>query len=165
MRTRLALLLAVCSLALPVAGCGGGHPHAAPPPAAEDPEAAGIERWEHHHAEASRELGEWVKNHPDAARKFFEWDAHHTARAHEFVTWTITHPEQPIETFVNGHPGWEYFDKIMENHRPAAETFMAWCRRHPKAAERLMNHPQGLDWAGHHLYASFWTMEHPHAKE
>ena len=38
---------------------------------------------------------------------------------------------------------------------------MAWCRRHPRAAEELMNHPRGLEWAGHHLYAEHWELKHP----
>jgi hypothetical protein len=33
---------------------------------------------------------------------------------------------------------------------------MDWCRRHPEAAEALMSHPGGLDWAGRHIYASQW---------
>ena len=60
--------------------------------------------------------------------------------------------------FVATHRGWPVFDEIMERHRPAAETFMAWSRRHPQAAEALMNHPHGLEWAGHHLYAADWHM-------
>jgi len=121
----------------------------------------GIEQWAGNHPEASRELGVWVQTHPQAAALFFEWDGQHPDRSHEFVTWTITHPAQPIETFVATHPGWQYFDRIMEQHRPAAEAFMAWCRRHAQAAELLMNHSGGLIWAGRHLYADAWHMEHP----
>jgi hypothetical protein len=29
---------------------------------------------------------------------------------------------------------------------------MAWCRRHPPAAQALMNHPRALEWVGHNLY-------------
>ena len=137
--------------ALSLAACA----HSSPPPSG----AAAIERWSENHPEASTELGEWVKAHRDAARLFFEWDGHHPARAKEFVTWTINHPAQPLEAFTLTHPGWETFDTITESHRPAAEAFMGWCRRHPRAAETLMNHPHGLEWAGHHLYASYWEME------
>ena len=59
---------------------------------------------------------------------------------------------QGLDAFVRTHPGWPFFNEIMERHRPAAEGFMAWCRRHPPAAQALMNHPRGLEWAGHHLY-------------
>ncbi len=118
-----------------------------------------IEQWAQNHPEASSELGVWVRNHPQAAALFFEWDGHHPERSHEFVTWTITHPAQPIESFTNTHRGWQYFDQIMESHRPAAEAFMGWCRRHGPAAETLMNHSGGLQWAGHHLYAADWHME------
>jgi hypothetical protein len=120
---------------------------------------ASIESWADHHPQASQELGQWVQGHPQAARMFFEWDAHHPERAREFVTWTIYHPNQPIEGFAATHPGWRYFDTITLQHRAGADAFMAWCRRHPQAAERLMNHPGGLNWAGHHLYASSWHME------
>jgi hypothetical protein len=122
---------------------------------------ASIESWSNHHPEASEELGQWVRAHPAAAQRFFEWDSHHPERAHEFVTWTIYHPGQPIDAFVATHPGWPIFDDIAVHHRPAADSFMAWCRRHPQAAEALMSHPGGLHWAGNHLYASYWRMESP----
>jgi hypothetical protein len=124
-------------------------------------EGQGLESWSANHPQASRELGEWVKAHPQAAAKFFEWDGHHPERSKEFVTWTIYHPAENIDAFVIRHQGWRYFDQIMERHRPAAETFMSWCRRHPQAAEALVSHPRGLEWAGHHLYASYWHMENP----
>jgi hypothetical protein len=118
--------------------------------------APGLEGWERTHPEASRELGAWVREHPDAARKFFEWDAAHPERAHAFVTWSITHKGEGIRAFAETHPGWEHFDVIMRDHQPAANAFMGWCRRHPEAAEALMSHPGGLNWAGHHLYATYW---------
>lgn len=133
----------------------GGCAHS-PPPA-----KVGMERWAENHPVASEELGGWVRQHPEAASLFFQWDSQHPERAHEFVTWTIRHPGQPIEGFVATHPGWQYFDRICEHHRPAADLFMAWCRRHPEAAEALMNHPGGLYWAGTHLYAGSWHMENP----
>lgn len=119
----------------------------------------GIEVWSDHHPEASKELGIWVKNHPDAARKFFEWDANHPLKSQEFVIWTIRHPRKGIDAFVALHPGWPVFDEIQKNHRPAAEAFMAWARRHHAAAEALMAHSGGLQWAGNHLYKAFWDME------
>jgi hypothetical protein len=129
---------------------------------AHDPPArAGMEQWSANHPQASQELGVWVQTHPDAAARFFEWDGHHPERAHELVTWSIYHPAQPIEGFVATHPGWQYFDQIALHHRPAADAFMAWCRRHAQASEALMSHPGGLDWAGHHLYASSWHMDNP----
>jgi hypothetical protein len=118
-----------------------------------------LERWSENHPEAARELGVWVREHPNAAPLFFEWDGHHPEKSREFVFWTIASPAQPLEAFVAAHPGWPLFDRIMESHRPAAETFMAWCRRHPPAAQALMAHPGALDWAGRHLYAADWHME------
>jgi hypothetical protein len=110
---------------------------------------------------ASRELGNWVRNHPGAAERFFTWDGHHPERSRGFVTWRIAHPGDNIDVFVLSHRGWPVFDEIMEKHRPAAEAFMAWARRHPRAAEALMSHPRGLEWAGHHLYKDYWHLEHP----
>jgi hypothetical protein len=118
----------------------------------------GIEQWADRHPEASRELGEWVRVHPQAAARFFEWDGHHPEKSHDFVTWTISNPGAGLDAFVLTHRGWPVFDQIMERHRPAAEGFMQWARRHPQAAESLMSHPGGLDWAGHHVYAGYWTM-------
>jgi hypothetical protein len=124
-------------------------------------EPPGLEVWQRNHPEASEELGIWVKDHPDAASKLFEWDAAHPFKSKEFVTWTITHPGQPLEDFVVKHRGWAFFDTLVERHRPATEAFMGWTRRHPRAAEALMNHSGGLAWAGEHLYRASWHMERP----
>jgi hypothetical protein len=156
---------ALCALALTattslLVACGSSAPPAASPPAhAEPPGEAGLETWERNHPEASRELGDWVKAHPEAAHLFFDWDGHHPHKSKEFVAWTLAHPGDDIDVFVLSHPKWEYFDKINETHRPAAQSFMAWCRHHPKAAEALMHHERGLEWAGHHLYKAYWSME------
>jgi hypothetical protein len=128
--------------------CSGCVVRAAPGPA---PSAASIEQWNVNHPEAARDLCAWVRTHPDAAHQFFEWDAHHPDRSHEFVTWAITHPGENIDWFVQQHPGWQTFDVMTETHRPAANSFIVWCRRHPRAAEALMDHPRGLEWAGNHL--------------
>lgn len=113
----------------------------------------GLEGWERNHPEASRDLGAWAREHRDAARKCFEWDAARPERSHAFVTWSIAHPNEGIRAFADTHRGWDRFDAIAREHQPALNAFMAWCRRHPKAAEALMSHPGGLAWAGHHLYA------------
>jgi hypothetical protein len=124
-------------------------------------EPPGLDHWSKNHPQASAELGEWVRAHPQAARLMFEWDGTHPERAKAFVTWTIAHPAQPIETFTATHPGWPYFDQLSGTHRPAMDAFMAWCRRHPNAAETLVRHPGGLRWAGNHLYAEYWSLEQP----
>ena len=128
-------------------------------PALAVAEPAGLEHWNENHPQAAAELGNWVRNHPDAAAQFFEWDGQHPDRSKMFVTWAIQKPHQDIDAFVRNHPGWSEFDAIMERHRPAAESFTAWARRHPQAAEALMNHPKGLEWAGHHLYKEYWHLE------
>jgi hypothetical protein len=148
--TTAAAFAATVTVAIALMGC-------AHTPAGE----ASLEQWSGNHPQASEELGRWVQTHPQAAARFFEWDSHHPRRAHEFVTWSIYHPNLAIDAFVALHPGWPVFDQIVLMHRPAADGFMFWCRRHPQAAERLMNHPGGLDWAGHHLYASSWHLETP----
>jgi len=133
----------------------GPPPSPAPPPGYAPPAPSGpvaLERWAEVHPEAARELGDWAHAHPQAAQRFFEWDGHHPEKSHEFVTWTIMHPAQGIDAFIATHPRWPFFDEIMAKHRPAADAFMAWCRRHPPAAEALMNHPRALEWAGHNLY-------------
>ena len=124
-------------------------------------EPPGLEAWQKNHPEASRELGTWVRAHPAAAERFFTWDGQHPEKSKAFVTWTIAHPRQNIDVFVVEHRGWPVFDEIAERHRPAAEAFMGWARRHPRAAEALMTHSGWLEWAGHHLYADAWHLEHP----
>lgn len=140
------LLLALAVLAVPLASRA---------------EPRGMQAWQRNHPEASRELGEWVRSHPEAAERFFSWDGRHPERSREFVVWTVSHPADSIDVFVLSHRGWPAFDQIMERHRPAAQAFMAWSRRHPRAAEDLMRHPRGLEWAGHHLYQGDWHLEHP----
>ena len=130
-------------------------------PAVTFAEPPGLDLWSKNHPEASRELGTWVRNHPEAARLFFEWDGTHPERSHEFVTWAIMNPGASIQAFISTHPGWPVFDTIVGSHRPAANTFMQWCRRHPRAAEALMSHSGGLRWAGDHLYAEHWSLTHP----
>jgi hypothetical protein len=134
---------------------------AVPPPDATSAArgAVVIDRWSDRYPEASQALGDWVARHPAAARKFFEWDSNHTGRAHDFVTWTIFNRNRSIDEFVRAHPQWPVFQEIMDRHRPAAESFANWCRHFPDAAESLMNHPGGLDWAGRHLYRAYWQMK------
>ena len=122
---------------------------------------AGLERWADNHPEAANDLGSWVKNHPQAARMFFEWDGSHPERSRIFVTWAITHPGENIDVFVVEHPDWPDFNAIMERRRPAAQSFIHWCRRYPQAAETLMRHQGGLRWAGNHLYRAYWDMRNP----
>jgi len=143
-----------CAHPRPVPPPPGPPPSPAPPPAVAPapPVPVPLERWAEVHPQASRELGDWARAHPQAARRLFEWDGHHPEKAHEFVTWTITHPTEGIGVFATTHRGWPFFDEFMMKHRPAAETFMAWCRRHPAAADALMHHPRALQWAGHNLY-------------
>ena len=150
------------SLTLVLAGAVGcAAPTPAPTPTPVSGAAEGMEMWSRNHPDASRELGEWVKRHPEAAHLFFDWDGHHHEQAKHFVTWTIKHPNQGIDDFALEHGGkWDEFDAITTSHRPAAMEFMNWCRQRPDAAEALMNHPGGLEWAGHHLYQDAWMMKH-----
>jgi hypothetical protein len=127
--------------------------------AAEPP---GLEAWSHHHPEASRELGEWVRAFPQAAHEIFEWDGHHPVRSQELVRWAVEHPGAPVHVFIESHPGWPELDVIVGTHRPAANALLDWSRRHPRAALDLMAHSGGLDWAGRHLYAESFALEHPH---
>ena len=150
-------LLALTFAFFSVCGCAT----APPPPPPPYPSEGGIERWADNHPEAAADLGNWVKNHPQAARRFFEWDGTHPERSKMFVTWAITHPAEGVGVFIKEHPGWPIFDEIMERHFPAAQAFVFWCRHHPEAAEALMNHPRGLQWAGNHLYRAQLEMSHP----
>lgn len=142
-------------------GVGSSVACARPVAMVSAPAPIGLDAWEHDHPEASRELGAWVKAHPHAARKLFGWDAHHPERSKAFVTWAITQRGEGIGAFAQTHPRWESFDELMLHHRPAANAFIGWCRRHPGAAEALMNHPGGLDWVGRHLYAGSWDLATP----
>ena len=79
------------------------------------------------HPEASRELGTWVKK-PSRGRTpllLLSGTARTPESSHEFVTWAILHPAAPIQAHA---PGLALLDRIVGGHRPAANTFMAWCR-------------------------------------
>jgi hypothetical protein len=157
---RISISLPILTL---VAACGGSSTTAPLPHTSSAIEPVGernMEGWDRAHPEAARELGAWVRNHPEAAELFFEWDAHHPEATREFIGWTLRHPADNIDVFVLEHRKWEYFDRISEQHRPAAEAFMAWARRNAQAAETLANHPRGLAWAGDHLYQAERKMGH-----
>jgi hypothetical protein len=133
---------------------------AATPQPAQGAKEESLDIWSTNHPEASRDLGVWVQKHPEAAARFFKWDARHAGAAKAFVTWSIAHPGADMDEFAFSHREWDEFNWIMEHHHPAANAFMQWCRKHPRAAESLMNHPGGLDWAGRHLYQASWDMKH-----
>ena len=149
--------VAVTVLLLMLLGCVATVP--TPQVTVAPPPAVAIDRWADNHPKAASELGNWVKKHPQSAGKFFEWDGTHPDRSKMFVTWAITNPGEGIDVFVTQHPGWPYFYQLMENHRPAAQELINWSRRHPAAAEALMSHPRGLQWAGNHLYKTYWEMK------
>jgi hypothetical protein len=75
------------------------------------------------------------------------------------VDWALRYPGADIDQFAASHRAWDDFNWVMEHHRPAANAFLAWCRRHPEASRELMRHPAGLHWAGTHLYQSYWDMK------
>ena len=142
-------MLTVTGALLALLGCAA----TVPTPAVANPAARiAIDRWADSYPQAAADLGTWARNHHEAARKFFEWDGSHPEKSRTFVTWAITRRGEGIDLFVAGHPNWPAFDRIMERHRPAAQTFVAWCRRHPNAAEAIVANPQGLKWAGNHIY-------------
>jgi hypothetical protein len=126
------VLLAILS------GCATAPP---PPP-------PGLQTWAQRHPEAAQELSIWEHQHPQAAAKLYDWDQRHPDRAFELVNWAIAHPNENVDAFVMTHPGWGGIDRMLEVHRPAAEMFLVWCRRHPPAAQELASQPGGIAWAG-----------------
>lgn len=157
----LPLLSLACSLqAHASAGTYGPARVVTVPASVQSAKEESLDLWATNHPEASRELGAWVQKHPDAAAKFFQWDARHPGAARSFVTWSIEHPGADMDEFAFSHRAWEEFNWIMERHHSAADAFMRWSRRHPRAAQALMSHPGGLDWAGRHLYQASWDLKH-----
>jgi len=102
------------------------------------PTAEAVENWAYNHPDAAFELWSWARENPAAARTFSEWDAMNHERSKLFVTWAITHPGRGIDVFVENHPDWTDFEEVMERHRSAARTLLAWCRHYPAAARALM---------------------------
>ena len=102
------------------------------------PTAEAVENWAYNHPDAAFELWSWARENPAAARTFSEWDAANHERLKLFVTWALAHPGQGIDVFVDHHPDWTDFEDVMERHRSAAKTLLAWCRHYPAAARALM---------------------------
>lgn len=116
------------------------------------PEA--MEQWAQLHPAGAQALGVWVRNHPGAASWLFDWDGAHSEGTHELISWAIYHPGAGVPIFVSTHPGWSAFDRFAMAHQPAVWAFFMWARQFPGDAQRLADHPRGLWWAGHHLYAA-----------
>lgn len=117
-------------------------------------------KWAKNHAEAAKDLEAWMKSDEKAAVAFFEWEGHHGKEAKQFVHWSIENKDKSLEDYEATHAAkgkkaepakWVAFDKVMNDHKAAATSFMGWARKHPKAAEDLMKHPKGLLWAGTHI--------------
>jgi hypothetical protein len=127
-----------------------------------------IKKWAHSHAEAAKDLDAWMKANGDAAALIVEWEGQHPKAAKKFVHFHIEHKDKGLADFESGHAAtakhkepemWVHFDKLMNDHKAAADSFIEWVRKHPKAAEDLMKHRQGLKWAGHHMAQAEKDME------
>jgi hypothetical protein len=133
--------------------------------AAAKPEKTGhgerrMQKWAKDHGEAAKDLEAWMKADEKAAVAFFEWEGHHPKGAKQFVHWSIEHKDKSIEEYETTHAAagkkaepalWVAFDKVMNDHKAAATSFMEWARKHPEAAQALMKHAKGLLWAGTHI--------------
>jgi hypothetical protein len=97
---------------------------------------------------AARDLRDWIRRHPQAAVRLFVWGARHPARVRLFVAWVVGEARAGVDGFVASHPGMPALNAILQEHRPAADAFFAWCRQHPKAAHALVHHPAILERLG-----------------
>ncbi len=111
-----------------------------------------LEKWEKNNPDASRELGKWVSKHKDAAHYIFEWDGSHHEKAEALVKWAVKHPSENLAKFHRQHKDWPELDEIEKTHKRAFEEFLIWCKNYTDAANALMEHPNGLKWAGDHLW-------------
>jgi hypothetical protein len=125
-------------------------PEAAEPPAPppEPGAPATVGGWARLHVVAARDLREWVRHHPKAAVRFFVWGARHPGRVRLLMAWILGQEKAGVGAFVAAHPGWPGLNQILQEHRPAAEGFFAWCRHHPRAARALVAHPALLERLG-----------------
>jgi hypothetical protein len=120
--------------------------------ASDSPAEEKIETWADNHPRAATELGEWVSTHREAAQAIFKWDSKHPEQSKSFVMWVISHLGKRIDVYTEEHADLRRFNKIVESHRDAVNTFVVWCRFHPKATAALMQHPGALHWIGQHVY-------------
>lgn len=110
------------------------------------------ETWAGNYQRAASELETWVTTYRDAARALFKWDACSPEQSKAFVIWIITHQGKGIDVFAAQHTEWARFNDIIGKYRSEMNTFVVWCRFHPKASASLMQHPRALHWLGRHLY-------------
>ena len=115
--------------------------------------AVPLTEWKAHHPEAAQSLREWSRKDAQAARKVFAWDGLHPERTKALVDWARSNPRDDVLAFHTKHQDWPEFQELLDKHRDALNGFVAWVRQNPDAAESLMEHPRGLEWAGKNVVA------------
>ena len=114
-----------------------------------------IEEWSARFPDAARGLGNWIWVHPAAVPQFLSWNRDHWDQSYEFARWAVSHPGADVNALAAAHRDWGFMDEMMEQHRPAANTLLEWCREFPAASEDLMRRRAGLLWIGTNLYRRY----------
>jgi hypothetical protein len=135
MRMRLALATLGCSLMI---GCA----HDAPSPKQE------LAGWKESHPEAAQELCAWSRQHPRASDQLLLWESNNGPRALELQQWAAANPGYGWESFLSQHQEWQDFAGIASQHPRAVNQMVDWGRRHPRAAQELLEHQGAMRFAG-----------------
>jgi hypothetical protein len=85
-------------------------------------------------------------------RHFMKWERGEPDAFREFVLWTVRNPTQDVGAFLRSHAHEPILDEVVRDHLWGIQSFMAWCRLYPAAAENLVSYPEPLEWVGDHLY-------------
>jgi hypothetical protein len=129
-----ALALALCTLAF---GC-----------AHEPKPKEQLASWNQRHPEAAQELCAWIAQHRRASDRLMVWHGKNVPRAEELLRWATANPGYGWQGFMAQHPDWKDYAAIAAQHPRAANQLIDWERRHPEAAQDLLEHDGALRFAG-----------------
>jgi len=104
--------------------------------------------WNQRHPEAAQELCAWARLHPRASDALLLWESNNGPKAQELLQWTSANPGEGWESFIAQHQEWQDFAGIASQHPRATKQMVDWGRRHPQAAQDLLEHQGAMRFAG-----------------
>jgi hypothetical protein len=104
--------------------------------------------WNQRHPEAAQELCAWTAQHPRASDQLMIWEGNNGPRAQELLQWAVANPGYGWEAFMSQHQEWQDFASVASQHPRVANQLLDWSRRHPQAAQDLLEHQGALRFAG-----------------
>ena len=104
--------------------------------------------WDQRHPQAAQELCAWARQHPRASSQLLLWESDNGPKARELLQWAAANPGYGWESFLAQHQEWQEFAGIASQHPRAVNQMVDWQRRHPDAAQDLLEHQGAMRFAG-----------------